>query len=72
MIKGMIIKSFGLKKAGNGLFILKANILNFGENNRFVLRLMLSNTDTMPWDWPVEVNCLESNAYCRWLSSKTG
>jgi hypothetical protein len=23
----------------------------------------------MPWDWPVEVNCLEANAYCRWLSA---
>lgn len=24
----------------------------------------------MPWDWPVEVNCFEASAYCRWLSKK--
>ena len=33
---------------------------------------MLSETESMPWDWPVEVNCLEANAYCRWLSHKSG
>ena len=33
---------------------------------------MLSQTDEMPWDWPVEVNCLEANAYCRWVTKKTG
>lgn len=26
----------------------------------------------MPWDFPVEVNCFEANAYCRWISKKTG
>jgi hypothetical protein len=26
----------------------------------------------MPWDWPVEVNCFEANAYCCWLAAKTG
>ncbi len=26
----------------------------------------------MPWDWPVDLNCLEARAFCRWLSEKTG
>jgi formylglycine-generating enzyme required for sulfatase activity len=38
----------------------------------FVLRLTLSLTESMPWDWPAEVNCLEANAYCRWLTKTTG
>jgi 5-histidylcysteine sulfoxide synthase/putative 4-mercaptohistidine N1-methyltranferase len=24
----------------------------------------------MPWDWPVEVNCLEAKAFCNWLARK--
>lgn len=31
---------------------------------------MLSETNYMPWDWPVEVNCFEANAYCCWLANK--
>jgi 5-histidylcysteine sulfoxide synthase/putative 4-mercaptohistidine N1-methyltranferase len=26
----------------------------------------------LPLDWPVEVNCLEAEAYCRWLAQETG
>jgi 5-histidylcysteine sulfoxide synthase/putative 4-mercaptohistidine N1-methyltranferase len=26
----------------------------------------------LPLDWPVEVNCLEAQAYCRWLAAQTG
>jgi 5-histidylcysteine sulfoxide synthase/putative 4-mercaptohistidine N1-methyltranferase len=26
----------------------------------------------LPLDWPVEVNCLEAEAYCRWLARETG
>ncbi|NQV70172.1 MAG: 5-histidylcysteine sulfoxide synthase [Pseudohongiella sp.] len=26
----------------------------------------------MPWDWPVDVNYLEANAFCQWKSEKTG
>lgn len=33
---------------------------------------MLSETETMPWSWPVEVNCLEATAYTMWKSHKTG
>lgn len=27
---------------------------------------------SLPLDWPVEVNCLEAQAYCRWLAATTG
>jgi 5-histidylcysteine sulfoxide synthase/putative 4-mercaptohistidine N1-methyltranferase len=26
----------------------------------------------LPLDWPVEVNCLEAEAYCNWLASRVG
>ncbi len=26
----------------------------------------------MPWDWPVEVNCLEAEAFCAWKSAQIG
>jgi 5-histidylcysteine sulfoxide synthase/putative 4-mercaptohistidine N1-methyltranferase len=26
----------------------------------------------LPLNWPVEVNCLEAQAYCNWLAAKTG
>jgi 5-histidylcysteine sulfoxide synthase/putative 4-mercaptohistidine N1-methyltranferase len=26
----------------------------------------------LPLDWPVEVNCLEAQAYCAWLAAETG
>ncbi|RZU38422.1 5-histidylcysteine sulfoxide synthase/putative 4-mercaptohistidine N1-methyltransferase [Fluviicoccus keumensis] len=35
------------------------------------LRLMTEEVP-MPWDWPVEVNCLEARAFCRWKAAKTG
>ncbi|MCU0934223.1 MAG: putative 4-mercaptohistidine N1-methyltransferase, partial [Thiobacillaceae bacterium] len=35
------------------------------------LRLMLEEV-AMPWDWPVEVNCLEARAFCRWKAAKSG
>lgn len=35
------------------------------------LRLMCEEVP-MPWDWPVEVNCLEARAFCRWKAAKTG
>lgn len=30
------------------------------ESAVFTLRLTLSETETMPWDWPAEVNCFEA------------
>ena len=35
------------------------------------LRLMAEEVP-MPWDWPVETNCLEARAFCRWKSRATG
>jgi len=35
------------------------------------LRLMLQEIP-MPWSWPVEVNCLEARAFCRWKSEREG
>ncbi len=35
------------------------------------LRLMLEER-AMPWDWPVEVNCHEARAFCRWKSARDG
>lgn len=35
------------------------------------LRLMTEEVP-MPWDWPVEVNCLEASAFCRWKARETG
>ncbi len=35
------------------------------------LRLMCDEVP-MPWDWPVEVNQLEADAFCRWKAVQTG
>jgi 5-histidylcysteine sulfoxide synthase/putative 4-mercaptohistidine N1-methyltranferase len=35
------------------------------------LRLMLEEVP-MPWDWPVETNCLEARAFCRWKTRVSG
>ncbi len=40
-----------------------------GEHWR--LRLMTEVVD-MPWNWPVETNCLEARAFCRWKARQTG
>jgi 5-histidylcysteine sulfoxide synthase/putative 4-mercaptohistidine N1-methyltranferase len=32
----------------------------------------LLNEMPLPLDWPVEVNCLEAQAYCAWLAARTG
>ncbi len=41
------------------------------EGESWKLRLMLEIVD-MPWDWPVEVNCLEARAFCRWKAARSG
>ncbi len=33
---------------------------------------LLTEEIAMPWDWPVETNCLEARAFCRWKSAQTG
>ena len=35
------------------------------------LRLMCEEV-SMPWDWPVEVNCHEAAAFCQWKAAQTG
>ncbi len=42
-----------------------------GEGDARRLRLMAWEV-AMPWNWPVEVNCLEARAYCRWLGERDG
>ncbi len=39
------------------------------DGEAWKLRLMLEEV-AMPWDWPVEVNCLEARAFCRWKAAK--
>ncbi|MFV5215507.1 5-histidylcysteine sulfoxide synthase [Azonexus caeni] len=33
---------------------------------------LLAEEVPMPWDWPVETNCLEARAFCRWKSEQSG
>ena len=33
---------------------------------------LLTEEVSMPWDWPVETNALESRAFCRWKSEESG
>ncbi len=35
------------------------------------LRTMASEIP-LPWNWPVEVNCLEAKAFCNWMAARTG
>ena len=41
------------------------------KENTYVLRT-LSREIPLPLNWPVEVNCLEAEAFCRWKSQKEG
>ena len=41
------------------------------KKEKYLLRT-LSTEITLPMDWPVEVNCLEAEAFCRWKSEKEG
>ena len=40
------------------------------SNGEYQYRTMLEVID-MPWNWPAEINYLESKAFCNWLSVKT-
>jgi 5-histidylcysteine sulfoxide synthase/putative 4-mercaptohistidine N1-methyltranferase len=42
-----------------------------GPDAELRLRLMCEEVP-MPWDWPVEVNQLEAEAFCRWKAEQTG
>ncbi|WP_461535442.1 5-histidylcysteine sulfoxide synthase [Spongorhabdus nitratireducens] len=41
------------------------------SGNSYRFRTMLEEID-MPWNWPVDVNCHEAQAFCRWKSEVTG
>lgn len=41
------------------------------EGEKYRYRAMLEEIN-MPWDWPVDVNCLEARAFCRWKAEVTG
>ena len=41
------------------------------EEGNYVLRTV-SRKIPLPLNWPVEVNCLEAEAFCRWKSEKEG
>lgn len=40
------------------------------RDDGWYLRLMAEESP-MPWDWPVETNCHEARAFCRWKSQQT-
>ena len=41
------------------------------KENQWFLRT-LTEEIAMPWNWPVEVNCLEADAFCQWKSKQAG
>jgi 5-histidylcysteine sulfoxide synthase/putative 4-mercaptohistidine N1-methyltranferase len=41
------------------------------RNERWWLRTMTEEIP-MPWNWPVEVNCLEAEAFCAWKAQVSG
>jgi 5-histidylcysteine sulfoxide synthase/putative 4-mercaptohistidine N1-methyltranferase len=41
------------------------------DQDTWRLRL-IAEERPMPWNWPVEVNALEADAFCRWKSARTG
>jgi len=41
------------------------------KENDWYLRCMTEEIP-MPWNWPVEVNQLEANAFCQWKAAQTG
>jgi len=41
------------------------------RGDRMLQRNLLDEVP-LPLDWPVEVNCLEAQAYCAWLARRTG
>jgi 5-histidylcysteine sulfoxide synthase/putative 4-mercaptohistidine N1-methyltranferase len=51
-------------RAGHPRFWLRRNADFFQRN--------LLEEIPLPLDWPVEVNCLEAQAYCAWLAERTG
>lgn len=42
------------------------------EDGKYSYRLLFKEIDSIPLDWPAEVNAFEAMAYCRWMCDKTG
>jgi 5-histidylcysteine sulfoxide synthase/putative 4-mercaptohistidine N1-methyltranferase len=63
-------KWVGYSKARHPLFWIESPAMGTSCPG-YRLRTMAQIID-MPWDWPVEVNCLEAKAFCNWLAQKTG
>ena len=42
-----------------------------GDGQSWRLRLLLEEV-AMPWNWPVETNCHEARAFCRWRARASG
>lgn len=42
-----------------------------GDGQPWRLRLLLEEV-AMPWNWPVETNCHEARAFCRWRARESG
>ncbi|KAB0672186.1 5-histidylcysteine sulfoxide synthase [Oryzomonas sagensis] len=52
------------RQAGHPLFWIKSD-------GGWKLRTMAQEID-LPWNWPVEVNCLEAKAFCAWKAAAAG
>ncbi len=63
-------KWVGYSKARHPLFWIESPTMGT-RCPGYRLRTMAQIID-MPWDWPVEVNCLEAKAFCNWLARKIG
>jgi len=70
---GYITKSYWTEEGWNWLNFSKSTHPKFWikVNSSYKYRSMLEEIE-MPWDWPVDINQLESKAFCNWKSSKTG
>jgi len=69
--KGYQTESYWTEEGWNWLQFTKAKHPPFWlkDKKNYQYRTMLEEID-MPWDWPVDVNYLESKAFCNWLGAK--
>ena len=66
-------ESFWTEEGRGWLHYTKARHPRFWleRGGKFLQRNLLEEIP-LPLDWPAEVNCLEAEAYCRWLAEQTG
>jgi 5-histidylcysteine sulfoxide synthase/putative 4-mercaptohistidine N1-methyltranferase len=66
-------ESFWTEEGRGWLHYTKARHPRFWvERGGDYLQRNLLEEIALPLDWPVEVNCLEAQAYCAWLAKETG